>query len=129
MERELIELSVASLQSSKLFRYIIYLLGYVLTDILREENCGLYTFLRVSEVDGLANRIIVRKIDVKLYFIVIPSILDQFHQTSFIDTRWQILEIEQVSKLYFFNKKIHYFYSNAGTHSKCRIFTVLNSTF
>ena len=34
-----------------------------------------------------------------------------------------------ISKLYFFYKKIHYFYSDAGTHSKCRIFTVLNSTF
>ena len=29
----------------------------------------------------------------------------------------------------FFIKKIHYFYSDAGTHSKCRIFTILNSTF
>ena len=34
-----------------------------------------------------------------------------------------------ISKLYFFYKKIYYFYSDAGTHSKCRIFTVLNSTF
>ena len=34
-----------------------------------------------------------------------------------------------ISKLYFFYKKIHYFYSDAGTHSKCMIFTVLNSTF
>ena len=34
-----------------------------------------------------------------------------------------------ISKLYFFYKKIHYFYSDAGTHSKYRIFTVLNSTF
>ena len=34
-----------------------------------------------------------------------------------------------ISKLYYFHKKIHYFYSDAGTHSKCRIFTVLNSTF
>ena len=34
-----------------------------------------------------------------------------------------------ISKLYFYYKKIHYFYSDAGTHSKCRTFTVLNSTF
>ena len=34
-----------------------------------------------------------------------------------------------ICKLYFFYKKIHYFYSDAGTHSQCRIFTILNSTF
>ena len=34
-----------------------------------------------------------------------------------------------ISKLYDFNKKIHYFFSDAGTHSKSRIFTILNSTF
>ena len=34
-----------------------------------------------------------------------------------------------ISKLYYFHKKIHYFFSDAGTHSKSRIFTILNSTF
>ena len=34
-----------------------------------------------------------------------------------------------VSKLYYFHKKIHYFFTDAGTHSKSRIFTILNSTF
>ena len=34
-----------------------------------------------------------------------------------------------ISKLYYFHKKIHYFFSDAGTHSKFRIFTILNSTF
>ena len=33
------------------------------------------------------------------------------------------------SKLYFFYKKIYYFYSSAGTHSKCVIFIILNSSF
>ena len=34
-----------------------------------------------------------------------------------------------ISKLYYFHKKIHYFFSDAGIHSKSRIFTILNSTF
>ena len=34
-----------------------------------------------------------------------------------------------ISKLYYFHKKNHYFFSDAETHSKSRIFTILNSTF
>ena len=34
-----------------------------------------------------------------------------------------------ISKLYYFHKKILYFFSDAGSHSKSRIFTILNSTF
>ena len=55
----------------------------------------------------------------------------QIDEMFIINTDYNIRRTRRkiIYKLYFFYKKIHYFYSDAGTHSKCRIFTILNSTF
>ena len=64
-----------------------------------------------------------------LTILQIPAVEIQI-LINFCTTVHHLLHGEKfISKLYYFHKKIHYFFSDAGTHSKSRIFTILNSTF
>ena len=61
--------------------------------------------------------------------VIIQFLLLKVKLSNGITPNYSVHGEKFISKLNFFYKKIHYFYSDAGTHSKCRIFTVLNSTF
>ena len=78
-----------------------------------------YTVPPLYGVEHTANyRVILRCFSVCAVFMCVRACV-----------RACVHEEKLICKLYFFNKKIYYFYNGAGIHSKCEIYTVKNKNF